>query len=195
MILARRNFYSKLRRLVRGPVGISKFPLEQPRSMRQQKAWDRFAKNSYNIYQSSLAGSGERYQRYRDYELMEYTPELESTEFQDQRNKCRGDTWMRSPADKSGPPRHPGLPLVSRVMIQSCCSQSGITFTRTSKSPSTGLKTVACSRCFRFIVKDEIVAVLVYFLHSLIMGKKHDFTDWREGPIFRWTFVNENGEQ
>ena len=76
--MARRNFYAKLRRLVRGPVGISKFPLEAPRSMRQQKAWDRFAKNSYNIYQSSLAGSGERYQRYRDYELMEYTPELAS---------------------------------------------------------------------------------------------------------------------
>ena len=76
--MARRNFYSKLRRLVRGPVGVSKFPLEAPRSMRQQKAWDRFAKNSYNIYQSSLAGSGERYQRYRDYELMEYTPELAS---------------------------------------------------------------------------------------------------------------------
>ena len=76
--MARRNFYSKLRRLVRGPIGISKFPLEAPKSMRQQKAWDRFAKNSYNIYQSSLAGSGERYQRYRDYELMEYTPELAS---------------------------------------------------------------------------------------------------------------------
>ena len=76
--MARRNFYSKLRRLVRGPVGVSRFPSERPRSLRQQKAWDRFAKNSYNIYQSSLAGSGERYQRYRDYELMEYTPELAS---------------------------------------------------------------------------------------------------------------------
>ena len=76
--MARRNFYSKLRRLVRGPIGVSKTPSSQPRGMRQQKAWDRFAKNSYNIYQSSLAGSGERYQRYRDYELMEYTPELAS---------------------------------------------------------------------------------------------------------------------
>tara|TARA_R110002110_G_scaffold78341_4_gene205537 strand:- start:3620 stop:5509 length:1890 start_codon:yes stop_codon:yes gene_type:complete len=76
--MAKRNFYSKLRRLVRGPVGISKFPQDKPKSLRQQKAWDRFAKSSYNIYQSSLAGSGERYQRYRDYELMEYTPELAS---------------------------------------------------------------------------------------------------------------------
>ena len=70
------NIFVQLKKLLKGPIGVKRVPSNISHSQAQKSVFSGFARAAYSMYQASLAATGERYNRYNDFELMEQTPEI-----------------------------------------------------------------------------------------------------------------------
>jgi len=68
--------FDTLKALLKGKRAQWKSPTERPGMRAQKRAFDTFSRAATSLYNQSMAGSGERMERIKDYEEMDQTPEI-----------------------------------------------------------------------------------------------------------------------